>query len=143
MKRRTLTLDEMTPDQVACFGVLVEVFCGAHHVPPVAAHGDGIRVSTFQDLSTFDFDRLTRLVFAAHDHCVRVSVLPSSPKHVGIALWKRKNRDGFFYDRHPSLETAVAKWRSQHKDRAWVDTPSIVDELNDLVAARAAGEVQS
>src|SRR4051812_35405006 len=45
-------------------------------------------------LSTFDFDSLTRLVFLAHDHCIRASIAPCNPQHLSIVFHPRSGRDG-------------------------------------------------
>lgn len=99
--------------------VLEDAFGGWHHVPqPVHQIGTGTlaerwEVSTYADLSTHDGDILTRLVLAAHRHCVRVSVQPSGPGMVKIALHPRFSREGSSYTRHPDLaalaERAVAR----------------------------------
>lgn len=60
-------------------------------------------------LSTFDFDDLTRLVFLAHDRCIRVDVSPSM-KYARI-LFHPRQREGGMSERHPTLECAVEKWR--------------------------------
>lgn len=98
-----------------CFRVLDIAFRGIHHVDGWwnrRALWGGVEISTRQDLSTFDFDLLTRLVVAAHDEAVRVSVSPSGPGMVKIMLWPRQ-REGDFSKRHPTMEQAiegVRKW---------------------------------
>lgn len=63
-------------------------------------------------LSTFDFDGLTRLVFHAHDHCLRcdVSGRGGSGKMLLLTFHSRQ-REGKFAQRHPTLEAAVASHR--------------------------------
>ena len=61
-------------------------------------------------LATFDFDELTRLVFMAHDKCVRVGVEHGGLKALRIAIWPR-NREGGMSMRHPDIETALSNWR--------------------------------
>ena len=104
---------EMSADQRFCFDLLADCFGGAHHVPHnVRKCGYGIRVSVGSgQLSTFDFDRLTRLVFLAHDRCVRVEITSSGPGRVGIALHRRHTRDGCMGQRHPTLDGAIALHR--------------------------------
>lgn len=108
-----LTRQTMTEAQTACFDLLCEVFHGEHHAPDrVHAFGRGIKVSVYgSQLATFDFDYLTRLVVLAHDHCIRVEVVPSGPGRVGLALFKRAGRDGSTYDRHPTIEEAITRVR--------------------------------
>lgn len=61
--------------------------------------------------ATFDFSELTRLVFLAHDHCIRVEILPCNPQFVRLLFHPRRTREGFATDRHPTLERAVAAHR--------------------------------
>jgi len=99
---------------------LADAFRGLHHAGKFR-HLDGYtetnvyagRMSTGRT-STFDFDTLTRLVFAAHDWCVRVELDDSSPRMVKLRLHPRRARRGETYARHPTLREAVDKWRDQH-----------------------------
>lgn len=108
-----LTKEAMTDAQRACFGVLCKVFHGEHHAPDrIYAWGRGIKCSVDSTrLSTWDFDYLTRLVVLAHDECVRVEIVSSGPGRIGLALHKRSGRQGPMYDRHPSMEEAIARVR--------------------------------
>lgn len=70
-------------------------------------------ISVRHDLATYDVDALTRLVFAAHDRCCRVSVGPSGPGRLNIAVNPRAGREGDeYWHRHPTIETALADWRA-------------------------------
>lgn len=111
---KLLTRETMTPDQLACFELLCEVFYGEHHVPDnIYEFGRGIKVSTYSgQLSTFDFDYLTRLVVLAHDRCVRVEIGSSGPGRIALILHKRKGRGGDVYSRHPTIEQAIERVRS-------------------------------
>lgn len=71
-------------------------------------------------MATFDFDALTRLVFAAHDRCARVSIEGSNFGRVRLVVYLRDGRDGRMHERHPTLEQAVAGWREHHSA---VDAP--------------------
>ena len=104
-----------------------DLFGGAHHIPgagyaagpKVKPWGDGFCVVTCSDLATFDADVLTRLVFLAHDRGYRAEVSPAM-RHVRIAIHRRLLRDGgSMWERHPTLEAAVADWRQRH------DPPSV------------------
>lgn len=111
--RVQLTRATMTDAQRDCFDLLCEVFHGEHHVPgSIYACGRGIYCSAMGGmLSTFDFDYLTRLVVLAHDRCVRVELMSSSPHRIGLALHRRASRDGPSYDRHPTIEDAITQVR--------------------------------
>ena len=98
----------MTDDQWACAEMLAEVVRGHHHINgTIHPWGDGIKVSVpAYGWSTFDFDKLTRLVVYAHARAVRVEIVPSAPRRIGMHLFKRK-RDGGIWARHPTLTDAL------------------------------------
>ena len=88
--------------------VLACVFMGIHHCPEIKKRFPEMwEVNTMGDLSTFDFDALTRLVISAHDNCVRASVRSSGPRMIKIVLHERKGREGNMSQRHPTLEQAI------------------------------------
>lgn len=95
------------------------LFCGEHHIPPhggpdgVKPFGEGWCVNTWENLATFDGNLLTELVFLAHDKAVRAEVKQGGPYKVKICIWQRA-REGRLYDRHPTLEQAVAEWRKSN-----------------------------
>jgi hypothetical protein len=105
----------MSDDQWYCAEMVAELVGGFHHVyGKFHPYGKGIKTSVFTGwLSTFDFDRLTRLVFLAHDRCVRVDVVSSGPRLVGLTLHRRHSREGRMYERHPTIEGALAQYRAQ------------------------------
>lgn len=94
------------------------LYYGEHHIPgcEVKEYGQGWCVNDTGKLATYDFDFLTRLVFLAHDKCVRAEVLPSGPGRVKIAIWKRHKREGSISERHPTIENALADWRKRHPE---------------------------
>lgn len=102
---------------------LVAVVCAAFGVGPWNVHRDwSIMRSGFErhasitvadDLSTFDGPKLTRLVFAAHDRCVRLSVGPAGPGRSKIEVWTGRGREGGYAERHPTLDQAVAAWKRE------------------------------
>ena len=107
--------------------VLVEIVCDAARCGPydlsgwdtrLRECGYGARFSiSGRDLATFDSDGLTRLVFSAHDHCARVSIGSAGFGGIEIKVWLRTRRSGDrYYNRHPTLEGAVAAWREHRKD---------------------------
>ena len=106
-----------TMKKEAAVEFLAELFGGEHHIPgKVKPFGPGWCVSMNGDLSTFDFDGLTRLVFLAHDRCVRAAVMHSGPRMIKIVLHPRTNRDGHMYERHPTLCDAISTWRERYKE---------------------------
>lgn len=72
-----------------------------------------IEIWTSRTLSTYDFDELTRLVFLAHDMCIRVEIRNHGPNRLKLMFHPRK-REGNIAERHPTLEQAVAKWRERN-----------------------------
>ena len=105
---------ELTKEEAIDF--FAELYGGKHHIPRggVKDFGCGFSVNHYGDLSTFDFDKLTRLVFLAHDRCIRVEVSNSGPRMVKISIWKRHGREGDMWYRHPTIEQALALWRRYH-----------------------------
>lgn len=101
----------MTKEQATDF--FAEFYNGAHHIPgEIKSWGNGFTVNHRSDLSTFDFNALTRLVVLAHDRCVRVSILPCSPQYVRICIHPR-TREGSFVHRHPELEEHIDSIRGK------------------------------
>jgi len=90
------------------------LFCGEHHIPGglkgVKEYGEGWCVNALESFATFDGNMLTELVFLAHDKAVRAEIKGGGPHRVKICIWQR-TREGRLYDRHPTLEEAVAGWR--------------------------------
>jgi hypothetical protein len=85
------------------------------------------RMSTGQ-LSTFDFDALTRLVFLAHDYCIRIQLSPCNGSHFALMFHPRHKREGCMSERHPTIEQAVADWRERNP----IPSPEMMTEHDDL-----------
>ena len=73
-----------------------------------------IRLRCPSDLSTFDFDLLTRLVVLAHDMAVRIEVRPLSNRYLEI-LFHPRSREGDGMHRHPTMEEAVRHVREAYQ----------------------------
>ncbi len=90
-----------------------EFYRGEHHFPSkIKKFGEGWAMSHFGAMATFDFDELSRLVFLAHDRCIRVQIEQGGPNRIRIAIWRRV-REGDRYNRHPTLEQAIEGFRRQ------------------------------
>ena len=126
----------LEPFPKRALGVLSFVFAGLHHVDmhrvkwrtPDDPNFGRCEYSAFDDLSTFDYARLTMLVVAAHDLCVRVEIQPSGPRHLKIVMWPRV-REGDMAKRHPELEAHAAELRARfdrwyEPDPYWLTTES-------------------
>lgn len=103
-----------TDNQWDCIMLLYLWECGFHHFSAKAKpFGTGIEYNVREGrLSTYDSNSLTCLVFLAHDLCIRAEIMSSAPGRVRLILHKRRNRDGdHYYDRHPTIETAIKNWR--------------------------------
>jgi hypothetical protein len=91
------------------------LYFGKHHIPSkIKSWGQGWTISHYGDLSTYDFNTLTRLVFLAHDMCFRAEISQSGPRMVKISIHKRSSRRGSMFERHPTIEEALADWREKH-----------------------------
>jgi hypothetical protein len=109
----------MSDDQWECYQLLADLWHGFHHVHGrVHEWGRGIKINTWHTrLATYDFDGLTRLVLLAHDAMIRVEIIPSGPRLVGLTLHKRHAREGDMSERHPTIEDALATHRKYHPSR--------------------------
>lgn len=104
----------MNDDQWECALLLCDLMRGFHHVPKeIKPFGYGIATSIYSGISTFDFDLLTRAVFLAHDRCIRLEILSSGPGMLKLALHRRHKREGYISERHPTIEQALADWRTK------------------------------
>lgn len=115
MEKIPITLEEAT----AFFS---EIYGGEHHIPSEIKqkqHSDGYYILTRGDLSSFDFNRLTRILFLCHDKCYRVEMKALGMK-VAIFLHKRYKRKGSVMECHPTIEDALAKWRETHPENSIV-----------------------
>lgn len=89
-----------------------EFYRGSHHIPGCKVHefGRGWMVKHDRgDISTYDFNDLTRLVLMAHRDCYRASIDTHGPRALKIMIWKRK-REGSISERHPTIEQAIASF---------------------------------
>lgn len=110
----------MTDDQWFCACLLADVVGGFHHVDGKFKEcGRGVRITiNAYRLSTFDSDRLTRLVLLAHDRCVRVDIAGGVARMVTLELHRRHKRDGDMMSRHPTVAEAIATHRRFYPDDA-------------------------
>lgn len=109
--------DWMSDNQWNCALLVARLFGGFNHVlTKIKPCGiDGISVTDFRDLATYDFHLLTELVFLAHDMCIRVSVSPGPSGKYKLMLWQRQ-REGAIGKRHPTIEEALATYREKHPE---------------------------
>lgn len=72
--------------------------------------GSGIAVPWRRDLSTYDYDGLTKLVFLCHEGRIRCEIRPHSPGFLLLAFFPRDDSGGISR-RHPNLAEAVAAFQ--------------------------------
>ena len=105
-------MEKMTLQQATEF--FSEFYGGEHHIPGYKPKEDGFGWSVKHDrgeLATFDFNQMTRLVFMAHDKCIRVGIEAVRSHVIKITIWQRV-REGSMSERHPTLETAIERFRA-------------------------------
>ena len=103
-------------------------------------YGRGVRFvvgGMAAQLSTYDFDRLTRLVIAAHDAAVRLEVEPRTFRHLAITIWPREREHTSVWGRHPTMEQAIARFRET------TNTPPVSDGAGNGTASDAGDGLTS
>ncbi len=95
-----------------------DFYCGKHHFPSkLREWGWGFSMNHYGDLSTTDFDGLTRLVLMAHDRCVRVELIACNMQYTRIAISRRDPKSTSIMEGHPTIERSLAAWREHHPER--------------------------
>lgn len=111
------TNEKLTLEEATAF--FSEFYYGEHHIPnykPKLYGSSGYSVIHDRgDLATYDFNQLTRLVFMAHEKCIRVELTGYSSRKIRIAIWKRNGTEGNMSRIHPTIEDALAKFRTNNK----------------------------
>jgi hypothetical protein len=118
----TRTWPEMSENEARDF--FAHIYRGKHHIPGELRRDSRATWSVCHfvggaGVATFDYDELTRMVFAAHDACMRLAILAAGPRHVRIQITKRTRNGSEMAADHPTLEDALDKWRNED-DRPWV-----------------------
>jgi hypothetical protein len=80
-----------------------DVFGGVHRVRKLVCEQNHYMCVPHGTLSTFDDDKLTRIVIASHRYALRAEVDAYGMRGVKILLHNRNQRDGRMWQRHPSL----------------------------------------
>ena len=95
-----------------------DFYFGEHHFPnelKECGYGYSMVCQPSRELSTFDFNHLTRLVVMAHDRCIRVEIVPNG-KSLRICIHKRERSNDAVSDMmstHPTLEYHIASIRKR------------------------------
>lgn len=91
--------------RVSC---LIEmVFGGEHRLAKRTEHATHVELVPHGTLATYDDDRLTWLVLAAHKYGVRAEVTNNGMRGLKILLHNRKARTGRMFERHPTIEDVL------------------------------------
>lgn len=128
--------DELSPDQARIFDILGIVGGGIYNAPIIWESldwhcGHGMAIVWRGGLASWDFDRLTMLVFLCHEARIRVEIDPHGHQYVKLYLHPRTDAGGMT-KRHPNLQEAVDAFR-----RAVPDNHPI------MFRAQPAGEAAS
>lgn len=93
------------------------VFGGMHHVfglKKFPAPHPYWTCSQYGSLATYDFNHLTRLVFAAHEYCCRVEIAQGGPGRLKILIHPRVSRTGdSAWEKHPDISEALERWNAR------------------------------
>lgn len=132
--RKGMVLSELGRDVADLLGYLYQ---GLYHVSGIVDkcewdNNHYISLAHYNDLSTYDFNHLTTLVFLAHRMAIRVEIQPCNFKYLRI-LFHRRFRDGNMTVRHPDIREALAKF----------DADCYLPEVDGLDAIARAAMVKS
>lgn len=98
--------------------MLDEVFSGIYHLNNVInaewSHTHYIAIRLTGGVSTYDFNVLTRLVFACHDHAIRMELSACNMQYIKLAFCPRTRTGDDAFDRHPTIEEALSHYRQQY-----------------------------
>lgn len=110
--------------------VLSFVYGGVHNIPKSqrralqSANGTDyepmlVEIMVRDDLASFDFDRLTRLVFAAHEASVRVEVSPANNKAIRVRFHNRNEHDTKLSRFHPRISPVIDTLHARFPRPTW------------------------
>ena len=119
----------MTDEQWKCALLAAEYKYGFHHLTNLRRWGNGVAIDEPQEVATYDFSGLTRLVVMAHDDCVRVGVKTETKKEtyeeheyevtnliVTFHPRERPAEGDRMSSRHPELAPHIAEIRAQRSN---------------------------
>lgn len=96
--------------------ILSRLFGGMHHLsqPQIKkidwSDEHFIQYTHNRSMSTTDPDDLTHLVLLAHEYGIRVTIDSCSFNYFHIIFHPRKNRDGRFDERHPTIHQVIKRF---------------------------------
>lgn len=106
--------------------VVNHAFGGNHHVGKITKtiEGNGYewwKFSVITGIATQDSDELTKLVVASLAYGVRVELVTSGPRRIGLMLHPRKVREGAYHERIITPEQAVENFKAKDKIH-WINS---------------------
>jgi hypothetical protein len=111
--KSALKITDMSPLGEETANILGELYLGIYHLESRHlkkvdwSQRDNIDVVLgWQSFSTYDNDKLTKLVFLAHHRAIRVEIYPHSFKYLRL-VFSRRSRLGAKHEKHPSINDAV------------------------------------
>ena len=99
--------------------LLGQLFRGIYHEGTQASKVDWAHPRHIQivinhfSFCTYDADLLTRLVVLCHDTRLRCELKAAAPGWLRLVFYKRTQRDGSIFERHPTIEEAIKIARDQ------------------------------
>jgi hypothetical protein len=116
---------EPSPLGIEVADLLGDVFAGIYHLNPKFLHRVDwsnkdwiVYKHDWKSLSTVDYDELTRLVVLAHDRMIRVQISASTHHVLELMFHKRKQRDGSYALRCPTIEDHIKAIRDDYLEVA-------------------------
>ena len=117
---KSVTKKDLSPFGVHVADLLGQVYAGIYHIQDEVLHPRAewqhpsrIEIVTYGDLSTYDFNVLTKLVVLCHDHAIRLTIAPASNKYLRLIFHKRQRNSPHISERHPTLEDAAQDIRER------------------------------
>ena len=100
--------------QLECIALFCDLVGGQHNLNGnfLNLGGNGVCINQKRSFATYDDNWLTKLVFMAHDRCIRVELQAAGHGNMRVILFKRAGRDGRMLERHPTLEHAIESFRN-------------------------------
>ena len=101
--------EKLSDFQKAVVDIVGIVGNGIHNAPTGKwdwNYGGGVSLMWKQELSSWDFSNLTRLVVLCHIARIRVQIEPVNMRNLRLSFWERSDSDLIMYG-HPTISDAV------------------------------------
>lgn len=120
--KKSLKIEDMSELGEKAADFLGDVFLGLYHLPNrslrrVKWDGDneGIEITLYGPLCTYDDNVLTRMIVLAHDRLLRLEISGCGPNYIKLLIHQRTLRTGGRqFERMPTLEDHVAMIRKHY-----------------------------